>query len=127
MTLGVAAATIGHRSARIGDGTDCAARGLISYVNSHAAKAGVTPGMAARDALERLDAADAPPSPAPPRCRKRGMRSSDTDGVRVSTLNSNALVTPDDAGHIMLTGSHGGLLGGRARDRGEVRRVRRGL
>ena len=54
------------------------------------------------------------PRPHPPRCRKRGTRSSATNGVRVFTLNSNALVTPDDAGHIMLTGSHGGLLGGRA-------------
>jgi hypothetical protein len=34
--------------------------------------------------------------------------------VRVFTLDSNALVTPEDIGHIMLTGSHGGLLGGRA-------------
>ncbi len=38
----------------------------------------------------------------------------ETNGVRVFTLDSNALVTPDDAGHIMFTGSHGGLLGGRA-------------
>ena len=41
--LGVAAATIGHRSARIGDGTDCFTRGLISHVNSRAAKAGAAP------------------------------------------------------------------------------------
>ena len=38
---GVAAATIGHRTARIGDGADCFARGLISYVNSYAGRAGV--------------------------------------------------------------------------------------
>ena len=38
---------------------------------------------------------------------------SETNGVRIFALDSNALVTPDDAGHIMLTGSHGGLLGGR--------------
>src|SRR3954471_1419101 len=30
--LGVAAAAIGHRSARIGDGADCFARGTISFV-----------------------------------------------------------------------------------------------
>jgi uncharacterized protein YunC (DUF1805 family) len=112
--LGVAAATIGHRSARIGDGQDCHARGLISYVNSHAEKAGVTTGMAAREALARLDAVDAPPSPAPAPMQEARHEVSATNGVRVFTLDSNALVTPDDAGHIMLTGSHGGLLGGRA-------------
>jgi hypothetical protein len=112
--LGVAAATIGHRSARIGDGQDCHARGFISYVNSHAEKAGVTPRMSARDALAQFDSIDAPPAPAPAPMQEARHEVSDTDGVRVFTLDSNALVTPDDAGRIMLTGSHGGLLGGRA-------------
>ena len=39
--LGCAAATIGHRSARIGDGKDCAERGVITYVNATAATAGI--------------------------------------------------------------------------------------
>src|SRR6188508_3026752 len=64
--LGVAAAAISHRSARIGDGADCFARGTISFVNLPAAAAGVTPGMPARDALERLERHEAPPSPVPP-------------------------------------------------------------
>jgi hypothetical protein len=34
-------------------------------------------------------------------------------GVRVLALDSNALVTPSDVGHIIVTGSHGALLGGR--------------
>src|SRR3977135_565816 len=45
--LGAAAATISHRSARIGDGADCFGRGVISYVNSQAAQAGIAPGMRA--------------------------------------------------------------------------------
>jgi hypothetical protein len=113
-TLGVPAAVIGHRSARIGDGQDCFARGAISHVNSHAATLGLTPGMTAREALERLERAELPPSPVPPAMHETRHEISDTDGVRVFTLDSNALVTPDDVGHIMLTGSHGGLLGGRA-------------
>jgi hypothetical protein len=111
--LGVAAATISHRSARIGDGADCHARGTISYVNAHAAMAGVTPGMNATAALERLERADMPPSPTPPAMEEVRHEVSETNGVRVFTLDSNALVTPNDVGHIMLTGSHGGLLGGR--------------
>jgi hypothetical protein len=111
--LGVPAAAISHRSARIGDGADCHARGLISFVNMRAAQAGVTPGMTAWDALARLEALDAPPSPLPPPMQEARHEVSATGGVRVFTLDSNALVTPDDVGHIMLTGSHGGLLGGR--------------
>src|SRR5690242_3488318 len=53
--LGVAAAAISYRSARIGDGGDCYARGLISFTNAQAATAGVAPGMTAREALERLE------------------------------------------------------------------------
>ncbi|HMK81161.1 MAG TPA: hypothetical protein VK438_16010 [Xanthobacteraceae bacterium] len=112
--LGVAAAAIGHRSARIGDGADCFARGVISFVNLCAAQAGVTPGMSARTALDRLERMDAPPSPAPATMHETRHEISAANGVRVFTLDSNALVAPEDAGHIMLTGSHGGLLGGRA-------------
>jgi hypothetical protein len=112
--LGVAAAAIGHRSARIGDGSDCHARGVISFANAQAAAAGVAPGMTAREALERLERMEAPPAPLPPAMQEARHEISAANGVRVFTLDSNALVMPDDAGHIMLTGSHGGLLGGRA-------------
>jgi hypothetical protein len=114
--LGVAAAAIGHRSARIGHGADCHARGVISYLNAHAARQGVAPGMTAREALERLEAAAAPPSPAPPPMHETRHEISEASAptVRVATLDSNALVTPGDTGHIIITGSHGGLLGGRA-------------
>jgi hypothetical protein len=112
--LGVAAAAISHRSARIGDGADCIARGVVSFVNPRAAQAGVAPGMSARNAMDRLDSLDAPPSPAPEPMHETRHEISATHGVRVFALDSNALVTPDDAGHILLTGSHGGLLGGRA-------------
>src|ERR1043166_2239681 len=40
--LGVAAATVGHRTARIGDGRDCHARGLITFANVLATMSGVT-------------------------------------------------------------------------------------
>ncbi len=113
--LGVPAATVGHRSARIGDGADCYARGVITYVNSHAAKARVAPGMSAREALERFDALDAAPSPTPPALQESRdhIRDAEAPGVHVLRLDSNALVAPEDAGHIVVTGSHGGLLGGR--------------
>ena len=113
--LGVAAATIGHRSARIGDGTDCFARGLISYVNSRAAQAGVAPGMRANEALARLDGADLPPCPVPPASEERRFRLAEAElpGVRVHAIDSAGLVLAEDAGHIVATGSHGALLGGK--------------
>jgi hypothetical protein len=113
--LGVAAASIGHRSARIGDGEDCLARGIISYVNEAARRAGVIEGMLARAALEKLEASDLPASPEPPPMdeTRHEITEASAEGVRVFTLDSNALVAPDDVGHIVVTGSHGGLLGGR--------------
>ncbi len=113
--LGVAAATIGHRSARIGDGADCFARGLISHVNSLAAQAGVAPGMSATDALARLERADLPPCPVPPESEERRFRLTEAQapGVRVHAIDSAGLVLPEDAGHIVATGSHGALLGGK--------------
>ena len=114
-TLGVAAATVGPRSARIGDGADCHARGVISYVNARAGQAGVAAGMTAAAALERLARADAAPAPSPAPLQEARHEIAEAYAVvRVSTLDSNALVTPDDVGHIIVTGSHGGLLGGRA-------------
>jgi hypothetical protein len=38
--LGMPAAAVGHRSARIGDGADCMARGIISHANASALRLG---------------------------------------------------------------------------------------
>jgi len=113
--LGCAAATIGHRSARIGDGKDCAERGVITYVNATAAAAGIAPGMGAREALDLLDKADLPPCPAPPPIEETRHRLSEAEarGVRVHAIDSAGLVLPEDEGQIVATGSHGALLGGK--------------
>lgn len=113
--LDVPAATIAHRSARIGDGADCARRGLISFANAAALARGITVGMAAREALDRLAAAHLSPCPPPQPQQEARYRLAEAEApsVRVCALDSASLVTPDDAGHIILTGSHGGLLGGR--------------
>src|ERR1043165_6686355 len=111
--LGVPAAAIGHRSARIGHGADCAQRGVITFANPRAVACGVAPGMSAREALERLERADLPPCPTPPTSEERRFRLSEAEagGVRVHAIDSAGLVLPEDEGHIVLAGSHGGLLG----------------
>jgi uncharacterized protein YunC (DUF1805 family) len=112
----VPAAAIGHRSARIGDGADCYARGVISHVNKAGHEAGVRIGMTAREALERLDALELPPAPEPPAIpgeHRQHIPDAEIEGVKVVVLDSAGLVTPEDVGHIAVTGSHGALLGGR--------------
>jgi len=113
--LAVPAAAIGHRLARIGDGADCAQRGVITFANTRAMSLGVAPGIGAREALDRLDRADLPPCPAPPKSEERRFRLADAeaDGVRVHAIDSAGLVLPEDEGHIVATGSHGALLGGK--------------
>jgi hypothetical protein len=113
--LGVPAAAVDVWSARIADGGDCLARGVLSTVNGPAAVLGLAPGMAVREALALLCPASLAPSPTPPEIAEaRGeIAEASTRGVRVLALDSNALVTAADAGHVIVTGSHGGLLGGR--------------
>ena len=113
--IAVPAAAIGHLSARIGDGADCRARGVLSAVNAQAAVLGLAIGMRAGEALERLAAADLlePPNvPAIAEARAE-IAQAGRRGIRVFALDSNSLVTAEDAGHVVVTGSHGGLLGGR--------------
>jgi hypothetical protein len=69
--------------------------------------------MPAAQALERLARADLAPAPSPAPLQEARHEISEGSAVYVATLDSNALVTPDDVGHIIVTGSHGGLLGGR--------------
>ena len=48
---GIAAGTVGHESAKIGDSQDMWDHGVISYANSHAIKRGFVPGLLLKDAL----------------------------------------------------------------------------
>ena len=52
--LGMAAATVAHDSARIGDGEDMRRRGRISHVNQVAAALGVAPGQTVEQVLAPL-------------------------------------------------------------------------
>ena len=109
---GMPAAAVGHLSARIGDGADMLARGVLSVVNPAAARLGCAVGQpaaaAARLLLAAVPAAVVPFSAAEARCLLRA------GPVPVWGLDSNGLVGPEHVGAIVVTGSHGGLLGGRA-------------
>ncbi|KQW56424.1 hypothetical protein [Variovorax sp. Root411] len=110
--LGIAAATVSHASCRIGDAADMMARGHISHANAIARAAGVLPGMACAHAAELLR--DAPCVVAqPPTLGESRTEVVVPDGKRrIMLLDSAALVRPQDVGQIVVTGSHGALVGG---------------
>ena len=112
-SIGMAAAVVAHTSARIGDGADSLAHGVISRANRHAADAGVMAGMAARAAAALLRKAPAPSRPPPPYAEGRWLLES-VNGMQVWALDSVGKLAPEDAGRILLIGSHGALHGGRA-------------
>ncbi len=113
--IGVAAAAISHMSARIGEGRDGVDRGVISTVNKHAAAAGLRPGQSCREALDLLVKLDPPPAakPAPLEESRFEVPEAGGGGIKVFVIDSMSLVKPDDDGHVIVSASHGGALGGR--------------
>ncbi|MGE0258040.1 MAG: hypothetical protein AB7T18_04725 [Alphaproteobacteria bacterium] len=109
--FGMPAATVGHESARIGDGADTMASGIITHANALAAALGVAPGQSCRDAAALLQRAQ-PTDRAPPEAIE-GAFLLIADPPPVWALDSASLVTPEHGSAIVVTGSHGGLLGGR--------------
>lgn len=109
--IGMAAAAVDCRSARIGDGADMLRRGVISHANDRARRAGLVPGMACREAADHLRAVPPPHSPPPPYSEGRWRVA---EGVPEAwALDSVGKVLPEDEGRILLIGSHGALHGGR--------------
>ena len=110
--LGIAAATVAGASCRIGDADDMLAHGRVSQANVQAAALGVVAGMACADAAERLTGAAMVGAAPPPIGETRGEVSLAGAIRRILLLDSASLVVPADAGQIIVTGSHGGLIGG---------------
>lgn len=111
--MGMAAATVAHTSARIGDGADMMRRGVISHANAHATVAGCTVGMACRAAAGCLQNASIPDINPPEKQEARFVLSADPGLPEVWGIDSNSLVLPEDRNRILVTGSHGQLLGGK--------------
>src|SRR5205823_3274337 len=109
--LGVPAATIGHDTARIGDGADMMASGVITYANARAETLGCRAGMSCRDAAAALQAAEPARRPPPPTLEAAFLLIEEPP--QVWALDSASVVAPEHREAIVLTGSHGGLLGGR--------------
>ena len=109
--LGMAAATVAHTSARIGDGADMLTRGQISHCNTAAKVLGCTVGQPCREAAEIMQGGKAFEGDAPAYLETRKLLREAP--VTVTACDSASLVKPDDADTIIITGSHGGRLAGR--------------
>lgn len=112
--LGIPAATVDYRSARIGDGADLEQRGVISFANRTAERLGCAPGQPARACAERMLGAAPPSAEAPSYDESRFLLRERPGEPKVWGIDSVSLARPEDAGTILVTGSHGGLLGGKA-------------
>jgi hypothetical protein len=110
--MGIAAAVVDSLSCRIGDAGDTMERGTISAANTIATALGVRTGQPCHRAAELLRAAV--PSLVVPDAPEE-TRSEIAGRVRrIVLVDSASLVKPGDAGQIVVTASHGGLIGGYA-------------
>jgi hypothetical protein len=111
--LGIPAAAVSHLSARVGDTEDMLARGVISRTNAPAQQAGIEPGMGCEQAASLLLAS--PWRKGTPPQAAEGRRTEHPEGANrpLVLVDSAALVDPvADRGAVVVTGSHGGLVGG---------------
>jgi uncharacterized protein YunC (DUF1805 family) len=111
--LGIPACAVDHQSARIADGADMLAAGILSTVNETAAALGCRPGQHCREAVAHLAHAHAPAHRAIPDIGETRAAIAHAGHRRAWALDSMSLVEPRDARSIVVTGSHGGLLGGK--------------
>ncbi len=106
---GVAAAAVDSNSAMIGNGLDVYENGILSFVNQSASRLGCTIGMKCRDAVELLKKAPLVDTKTPVFRETRTVVYEEYP--KVACIDSVSLVLPDDKDSIIVTGSHGGILG----------------
>ncbi len=110
--VGMAAAGVDCLSARIGDARDALERGRISAANQAARALGVDKGMPVSEAVALLHAAPLPSASLPPYREARTTRTLRPGAPPVYLLDSASMVGPEHAGEVVITGSHGALIGG---------------
>ena len=109
--LGIPAATVGHETARIGDGEDMIAHGTLTHLNRVAEGLGCRVGQTCAEAARLMTEAPIPEVEPPAHAEDRFLLREGS--VPVWGIDSNSLVRPEDTGTIVVTGSHGAILGGR--------------
>jgi hypothetical protein len=111
--LGIAAAAADARSCHIGDGEHMLQHGRISFVNAAATRIGCRPGQSVRECAEQLRQAPLIDAPLPAISGGRRYLVHDQPGdPQVVCLDAAPLLQADDAGRIVVTGSHAALFRG---------------
>ena len=115
--FGIAACAVDYRTARIADGRHMLDNGVVTTVNEVAALHGCLPGHTCKQVAKCLlegsvnDGEDDVPEIGETR-----LRISNTGHREVWAIDSASLARAEDRRGILVTGSHGGLLGGKAND-----------
>ena len=109
---GVAALCADCMSCIIGSAEDTYENGLVSQANKIAVSLGIWPGMPISTALDLIEPHPMTGGQMEKHPEARFNVDLDDHGPSVLAVDSASLVTSDDAGLIIVTGSHGGLIGG---------------
>ena len=111
--LRVPAAAVDFRSARIGDADEVLMAGCISHANEEAQALGIRIGFSCWEAAQLMrTASERLILPVHGEAEARHLLPpAHTHGVPVWALDSASLIDRQDCGQIVITGSHGGLLG----------------
>lgn len=110
---GIAAAAASHLSCRVGDTDDMMRRGRISHANAVASACGVASGLSCVAAAELLTRAPHRIAEIPDAVEARQVLRLSGARRAIVLIDSASLVDPvGDRGAILVTGSHGGLVGG---------------
>src|SRR4051812_4682787 len=106
-------AAVDYRSANVGDAADTLERGVLSFVNATAERRGWRPGLRVVEAVELAAAWPRPRVDELPADEIEGRHLLAGGPIEIWALDSASFVRDADAGAILATGSHGGLVGGR--------------
>jgi len=107
----MAAAAIDYRSADIGNADMMLRHGIVSRVNARASSLGLHRGMLCADAVRMLATAEIPQGDIAPVAESRRVLTPEGAKRRLVLIDSAALVSEEDAGQVVVTGSHGALFG----------------
>lgn len=110
---GMAVACVDTMSARIGDAQDMFERGIISRANEAAMALGVKVGLSCKDAAALMVHAEQGAFEPGAYDEARVVIPGENGEADVVLIDSASLVKPEDKGRIVITGSHGGLVGGK--------------
>lgn len=110
--VSMAGVAVASESAEIGSAQDTLDNGIISFVNQTALALGVQTGRKIATELEHLSKAKQPSQTLEPAQEARWEE--EINGIKILCVDSAALITPEDTNLIIITGSHGGLIGGDA-------------